>query len=560
MEGRQEELELTPEDAAAIETVVLEPIEVYKRKLQRYELALRNEIEHQFPLNEQARADLKRLQKILGLRNEDIALVEAPILAEQTDKVIGVNINNPPNKNSNFRQLLGLLIGIITGGGLVYILLSNRINITCEKEQYSLNDNISLGEEILLKQDTNRDREAGVKAFLNGDCLTAINKFNSYRQANLTNRTDPEALIYLNNAEARKKGERLKIAVSVPIGLDQNIAKEILRGVAQAQDEVNNSGGIKGKALEVAIANDDNDPGKAVQIATHFVKDPKILAVIGHNSSNASLAAAPVYQQRGLVMMSPTSFARNLSGFGSYIFRTAPSVSSIANTLSHYVIKTAGKTNILICSDSSAIDGSSFKDVFIKAIGDAGGRINSTNCDISAPNFNAGEVISQAISNGADGLVLAIYVDTKNKGLGVAQANKGRLTLLGSSTLATYNTLQKGKADINGIIVAVPWHPTAIADNPFASNAMKLWGGRVNWRTATAYDATLAITKGLKTSNTRNGLQKALYSSDFSVDGATGKIQFLSGDRRNTRNTRIDLLKVQQKPGTDEYDFVPIQP
>ncbi|MEH2301414.1 MAG: hypothetical protein V7K88_21075 [Nostoc sp.] len=46
-------------------------------------------------------------------------------------------------------------------------------------------------------------------------------------------------------------------------------------------------------------------------------------------------------------------------------------------------------------------------------------------------------------------------------------------------------------------------------------------------------------------------------SSKFSVGGATGKIRFSSGDRINNP---IFLVKVQQKPGTDKYEFVPIKP
>ncbi|MEH2386790.1 MAG: ABC transporter substrate-binding protein [Nostoc sp.] len=211
-----------------------------------------------------------------------------------------------------------------------------------------MGDRISSGEEILLKKDTNADKEAGAKGFANSDCKTAIEKFNVYRKYNST---DPEVLIYLNNAKARQKGEWLKIAVSVPIGTNPNVAKEMLRGVAQAQDEVNSSTGIKGKALEVAIANDDNDPSEAVQLASRFVKDASILAVVGHNSSNASLSAAPVYEKDGLVMISPTSYAQNLTSIGNYIFRTAPNVKSIADSVSNYAITRAGKTNFLICVD-----------------------------------------------------------------------------------------------------------------------------------------------------------------------------------------------------------------
>lgn len=67
------------------------------------------------------------------------------------------------------------------------------------------------------------------------------------------NRNDPEARIFLNNARIGKQ-KSYTIATSVPIGTDPNESLEILRGVAQAQNEINASGGIKGVPLKVAIA------------------------------------------------------------------------------------------------------------------------------------------------------------------------------------------------------------------------------------------------------------------------------------------------------------------
>ncbi|MBD2209333.1 ABC transporter substrate-binding protein [Nostoc linckia FACHB-104] len=416
----------------------------------------------------------------------------------------------------------------------------------------SQSQRISLGGKILVAADTSADKEAGVQAFAKGDFATAIAKLKSSLQKH---RNDPESLIYLNNSQI-KNNNSLKIAVSVPIGGNLDVAKEILRGVAQAQDEVNRSGGINGKLLQVAIANDDNEANQAQQIAKQFVQDPSILAVVGHNSSNASIAAAPIYQEGGLVMISPSSTAQNLSGIGNYIFRTVPSNGSFAASLANYTIKTARKNNIAICADSKSIDTQSFKDEFIKGVVAGGGKVNPTNCDVAAADFNPSALISQFISSGADSLVLAPHVDRINKALDLAAANSGKLTLFASPTLYTFQTLQVGKNDVNGLVLAIPWHPQAIPGNPFPQNAVKLWGGNVNWRTATAYDATIAIAKGLQQDSTRDGLEKALHSPSLVANGATGKIQFLpSGDRNGT----AVLVKIQpSNKSATGYDFMPL--
>jgi branched-chain amino acid transport system substrate-binding protein len=109
------------------------------------------------------------------------------------------------------------------------------------------------------------------------------------------------------------------------------------------------------------------------------------------------------------------------------------------------------------------------------------------------------------------------------------------------------------------MVLAVPWHPAAIPGNPFPNNAAKLWGGMVNWRSATAYDATQVIITGLKSGNTRrDGLQKALSSPGFSANAATGTIQFLpSGDRHAV----AIVVKVQpSSQASTGYDFLPLRP
>jgi branched-chain amino acid transport system substrate-binding protein len=104
--------------------------------------------------------------------------------------------------------------------------------------------------------------------------------------------------------------------------------------------------------------------------------------------------------------------------------------------------------------------------------------------------------------------------------------------------------------------LAVSWHPLTIKGNSFSANAKKFWGGAGSWRTAMAYDAAKVITTGLNTGSTRDQLQKALANSGFSVNGATGAVQFLpSGDR----NQPGVIVKVQpgQESGTG-YDFKPV--
>jgi branched-chain amino acid transport system substrate-binding protein len=416
-------------------------------------------------------------------------------------------------------------------------------------------DRMSNGNTILIAADRTPDKQTAVDAFARGNYNDAIASFDASLKVK---RNDPETWIYQNNAKAIASKNSLKIAVVVPIGSNLNVAKEILRGVAQVQEEVNSKGGIKGKLLEVAIANDDNDPAIAKQIATNLSQDSQILGVIGHNSTEASVAAAPVYQEAELVMISPTTVGSSLSGIGSYIFRTTPDTRSTADILARYTVQVARKKNVAICIASDAKASQSFKEAFEWSLFQVGGKVVETNCDFSKPDFNAANVSSKAVSNGADTLLLAPSIYNVNQAISVIQANKKRLPLLGNQTMYVFETLQQGLEDANGIVLSVPWHPVANANNLFTQEAKTMWNGSVGWRTAMAYDATKAIVMGLESKTTRQQVQATLTNNNFTFSGATGTVEFLpSGDR----NLKGVLVRVEsgQLSGIG-YDFVPLKP
>ncbi len=423
----------------------------------------------------------------------------------------------------------------------------------------SIFNRLSLGDKILVKDHLSSDKKAGVDAFAKEKYDQAIAYFQKYLQK-IPN--DPETHIYLQNALAARHGKVLKIAVSVPIGSNINVAKEILQGVAQAQNEVNHQGGIKGYLLQIQIANDDNDPDISKQLAKFFIKNKQILAVIGHNASDASVAACKVYEEGKLVNISPTSFSLKLSGCGFYVFRTSPNLRFLADSVAHYAINSAGINKLAICVDEKAIDNQSFRDEFTSSTIAGGGSIVNINCDFSAPDFNPQTVITDAISNGATGLFLAPHIDRISKALDLAKANQGKLKLFASTSLYTLQTLQKGQADVNGLVLAVPWEIRSNIESEFSKNSQKLWSNLVTWRSATSYDATVAIIKGLQQNKTRDGLQQVLRNPKFSANGATGKIQFLqSGDRYIQNKNDIVLVQIQPSPkSANKYEFFPLSP
>jgi len=72
-------LQLSPAEATAIEEQVLKPQQEYQKKLQRYAQVFVEAIQQAYPVQPDARSRFRRLQQVLGLRDEDITLIEAQV-------------------------------------------------------------------------------------------------------------------------------------------------------------------------------------------------------------------------------------------------------------------------------------------------------------------------------------------------------------------------------------------------------------------------------------------------------------------------------------------------
>ena len=80
LKGKRIEWGISAEEAKAIEDEVLQPYREYELKQQEYEQALAEVVQAGYPLSAVAEAELKEYQQHLGLRDSDIAAIEARIL------------------------------------------------------------------------------------------------------------------------------------------------------------------------------------------------------------------------------------------------------------------------------------------------------------------------------------------------------------------------------------------------------------------------------------------------------------------------------------------------
>ncbi len=114
----------------------------------------------------------------------------------------------------------------------------------------------------------------------------------------------------------------VKVGVAGPLSGEQAAyGQEVLNGVQLAVDKWNAQGGINGKKIAIIAVDDENNPVKAKEMA-YFLCKKNPLLVVGHVDSGCSLAAAKIYEDNKVVMISPTSTTPKLTDAGyKYVFR-----------------------------------------------------------------------------------------------------------------------------------------------------------------------------------------------------------------------------------------------
>ena len=377
-------------------------------------------------------------------------------------------------------------------------------------------------------------KQAGIDKMKSGNFAEAARLFEQARSAD---KSDPETLIYLNNARIGSEPAST-IAVVLPVRTNPTATAEVLRGIAQAQDRINQT---TAKKLKIAIASDDANPEIARQIATQLVSDPSILGVVGHGTSDTTFAAGKIYQEGELVAISPVSSARNLSGFSRYVFRTMPSDELPAKQLAAYMTKQLKKRKAAIFFNSKNLYSKSLTEAFKDALyyGDKGKVVHEV--DLSNPTIEIAESVAQATKKGAEVIFLAPNAELLDRTLLVINANQKRLPILAGDALYNSRILSELGNAASGMVVAIPSAQTQLQNSPFEQQAKFIWGRAPGWRSALGYDATQAMIAAIQKAPTRNGIRAILSTPGFTTIGAVHSVNFTpEGDRE----TAIALMQV----------------
>ncbi len=104
-------------------------------------------------------------------------------------------------------------------------------------------------------------------------------------------------------------------------GSEATFGKSTSNGIRLAIKEVNAKGGVNGHQIDLKEYDTRGDAGEAKLAVEKLVKSDRVSAVLGEVASKLSLAGAPVCQEAGVPMITPSSTNPKVTQVGDMIFR-----------------------------------------------------------------------------------------------------------------------------------------------------------------------------------------------------------------------------------------------
>ena len=341
-------------------------------------------------------------------------------------------------------------------------------------------------------------------------------------------------------------------------GSEATFGQSTDNGIKLAVDEINAAGGINGKQIRLITYDDKGDAREAGTAVTRLTTKDGVVAVLGEVASGLSLAGAPVCQESGVPMVTPSSTNPKVTKIGDMIFRVCfidPFQGSVcAKFASEHAGLKAGKAAIL--TDQASPYSVGLQEEFQKAFEKLGGKV------VTKQTYQAGDqdfsAQLTAIRSSEPDVVFVpgYYTDVGNVAL---QARKLGLTtpLLGGDGWDSSKLGEIAGSAIDGCFYSN--HYSQEDPNPRVQEFIKKYSERhkqtPDGLAALGYDAARILFAAMKRAKSLDGKALAAeLAQTTNFDGVTGNIS-IDGDRNAVKSAVI----LEMKDGKPKY-VTTIQP
>ena len=338
----------------------------------------------------------------------------------------------------------------------------------------------------------------------------------------------------------------VKIGHAAPLtGPQAHLGKDNENGVRLAIDELNAKGftiGGKKVTFELFSEDDQADPRIATTVAKKFVDDG-VNVIIGHLNSGTTIPASRIYNEAGIVEVSPSATNPKYTQQGyANAFRVMANDVQQGKVLGEFAVKDMGAKKIAIIDDKSAY-GSGLAAEFEKAVLASGGSVvvhEYTND--KASDFTAiltkikGTAPDLLFYGGMDGQGAPMTRQMKTLGL--------KAQFLGGDGVHTAEFMKLAGPAAEGATASLPGVPLeSMPKGPEFKQRFEAKYGSIQLYAPYCYDAMMVVAEAMQRAGS---IESAKYLPEMAKtkhDGVTSTISF--DDKGDLSGGAITVYRVE---------------
>jgi branched-chain amino acid transport system substrate-binding protein len=320
---------------------------------------------------------------------------------------------------------------------------------------------------------------------------------------------------------------------------------------------INESGGINGHKLGIVILDDESNGGTFINGLNRAVDIEGVMALVGPITSGMFKAGGPIVKQKGVVMISPTATAPDLTQDNPYAFRNNPSEDVNIPELLKLVTKTQPNVRtISIIYDKKEAADRVIGELYEKLVSPIGWKVLDVTTYLSGQ-LNFADLVTKSLSSKPDIMAVAAHgADAANVARELRRQGYNGIILGGTPTVSEDYTKIGGSA-VEKTYVVVPYYfgSQTAANRAFTEGYAKSSGQKTPdpWEAST-YEVMGIITMAMKAvkvtgdpaklPSERNAVRDAMAATT-NYEGLIGPIGF---DSSRVAVKKTILLEV--KDGT----------
>ena len=321
-------------------------------------------------------------------------------------------------------------------------------------------------------------------------------------------------------------------------------------GIDMAVDDINKAGGLLGKKVRVIVEDDQGKPEEAQTVVTKLINKDQVVAVLGEVASSRTMAAAPVAQQNGIPLISPSSTNPRVTEIGDYIFRVCFIDPFQGYVMAKFAANTLKVKNVAILRDIKNDYSVGLADVFKENLKKMGGNVVADESYSEGDTDFSAQLTSMKAKNPQAVFLPGYYTEA---GLVVRQAKNLGLNVpfLGGDGWDSPALIKIGGDAMNGSYYSN--HFSVTDPNPtiqkFVSDYRARYSETPDALAGLGYDAASILFDAIKRAGTTDGAKvRDAIAATKDFPGITGSIT-LDKDR----NAVKPAVVLQVKDGKLEY-------